>query len=199
MDRFTVSPNTLNERQATMVSTPLITAEELFSMPSNSWTRELVKGELRTMPPAGSEHGYTVVNITGLFFNYFKANPIGLAFGAETRIKIASTPDTVRAPDLSFIRNERIPESGIPNGYWLGAPDLAVEIISPGDSYSEVEEKSLDWLDAGTQRVIVVNPRNRTVTVYRSPSDATVFRGSDELDGGDVMPGFTCKVSEILG
>ncbi|HZT60105.1 MAG TPA: Uma2 family endonuclease [Pyrinomonadaceae bacterium] len=174
------------------------TAEELFTMPKDGFRYELVKGELRKMSPAGSEHGAIIVRITIRLGHYVESNNLGVCFGAETGFKIASDPDTVRAPDLAFISRERIPESGIPKKFWPGAPDLAAEVLSPGDSYEEVDEKVEDWLAAGTRAVWIVNPRKRSVTIYRSMTDVTRLSESDELDGGDVVPGFRCKVSEIF-
>jgi Uma2 family endonuclease len=172
------------------------TASELFEMPDDGFRYELVKGELRKMSPAGCEHGAVVFNLTGLLAPHIRN--IGQGFGAETGFKIASDPDTVRAPDVSFVRRERIPEAGIPKNFWEIAPDLAVEVVSPGDTYDEVDEKVNDWLDAGTRAVWVVNPRKRLVSVYRSVKDVTILTEEDLLDGGDVLPGFSCKVSEIF-
>src|SRR4051812_18003721 len=174
------------------------TANELFEMPDDGFRYELVKGELRRMSPSGSEHGAIIVNITVLLGQYVKANKLGVCFGAETGFKIASDPDTVRAPDVAFIRRERIPESGITKKFWPGAPDLAIEVLSPGDTRKEVDEKVEDWLAAGTRAVWIVNPKRRSVWVYRSMSDVTRLSESDELGGGDVVPGFRCKVSEIF-
>jgi Uma2 family endonuclease len=172
------------------------TASELFGMPDDGFRYELVKGELRRMSPSGSEHGATIVNITVLLAQYVRANKLGVCFGAETGFKIASDPDTVRAPDVAFIRRERIPESGIPKNFWPGAPDLAIEVLSPGDTRREVGEKVEDWLEAGARAVWVINPKRRAVTVYRSMTDVTRLLESDELEGGEVVPGFRCKVSE---
>ncbi|MGH8059597.1 MAG: Uma2 family endonuclease, partial [Candidatus Entotheonellia bacterium] len=83
-------------------------------------------------------------------------------------------------------------------GYWPGAPDLAIEVISPSDTYTEVEEKVLDWLEAGTRMVIVVNPRKRVVTVYRSLAHIVILTEGDTLDGGDVVPGWTMPVRDVF-
>jgi Uma2 family endonuclease len=174
------------------------TASELYAMPDDGFRYELVKGELRKMSPAGGEHGAIIVNITVLLGQHVKANKLGVCFGAETGFKIASDPDTVRAPDVAFVGRERIPESGIPKKFWEGAPDLAVEVLSPGDTYTEVDEKVEDWLDSGARAVWVVNPKRRSVSVYRSLTDVTRLSEGDELDGGEVVPGFRCKVSEIF-
>lgn len=175
-----------------------VTADELFTMPKDGFRYELVKGELRKMSPAGSEHGAIIVNITVLLGQHVKSKKLGVCFGAETGFKIASNPDTVRAPDVAFVSRERVPESGIPKKFWPGAPDLAVEVLSPGDTLEEVEEKVEDWLAAGTRVVWIVSPKRRSVSVYRSMTDVTRLSETDELDGGDVVTGFRCKVSEIF-
>ena len=174
------------------------TASELFGMPDDGFRYELVKGELRKMSPSGSEHGAVIVNITVLLAQYVKSNKLGVCFGAETGFKIESDPDTVRAPDVAFIRRERIPASGITKKFWPGAPDLAVEVLSPGDTRAEVDEKVEDWLQTGARAVWVINPKRRGVSVYRPTTDVTRLSEDDELDGGEVVPGFRCKVSEIF-
>jgi Uma2 family endonuclease len=185
--------------EVTMSTThTLTTADELFLMPDDGFRYELVKGELRRMPPAGSEHGAVSINIGLVIAQFVKTHGLGVVFGAETGFKITSDPDTVRAPDLAFIRRERIPAGGLPRGFWPGAPDLAVEVISPGDTYTEVEEKVNDWLNAGSRMVLVLNPRTRTVTVYASLTDVVRLTESDTLDGGEVLPGFTCRVAELF-
>ncbi|HEV2860456.1 MAG TPA: Uma2 family endonuclease [Pyrinomonadaceae bacterium] len=176
----------------------LVTADELFLMPKDGFRYELVKGELRKMSPAGGEHGAVIINITLPLAQHVKAKNLGVCFGAETGFKIASDPDTVRAPDLSFVSRERIPKSGITKKFWPGAPDLAVEVLSPGDTVYEVEEKVGEWLTAGTKAVWVLNPKLRGVSVHRSMTDVTRLSESDELDGGDVVPGFRCKVGDFF-
>jgi Uma2 family endonuclease len=104
----------------------------------------------------------------------------------------------VRAPDLAFVRRERIPEDGLPQGFWPGPPDLAVEVISPSDTYSEVEEKVGQWLDAGTRMVIVVDPRTHRVIVHSSPDKAVRLSESGVIDCGEVVPGFTFAVAELF-
>ena len=174
------------------------TASELYAMPKDGFRYELVRGELRQMSPSGSEHGAIIINVSLLIAQHVKSNDLGVCFGAETGFKIASDPDTVRAPDLSFVSRERIPESGIPKKFWPGAPDLAVEVVSPADTRGEVKEKIEDWLGAGARAVWIVNPKRRGVEVYRSTTHVMRLSESDELDGGEVVPGFRCKVSEIF-
>ncbi|MFN2417070.1 MAG: Uma2 family endonuclease [Pyrinomonadaceae bacterium] len=174
------------------------TASELFEMPHDGFRYELVKGELRRMSPTGWEHGEVVINISLLLGNYVKANKVGFCGGAETGFKIASDPDTVRAPDLSFVSRERRPEGDARKKFFSGAPDLAVEVLSPGDTRREVKEKVEDWLGAGTRAVWIVDPGRRTVKVYRSGAEVMHLSEGDELDGGEVVPGFRCRVAEIF-
>jgi Uma2 family endonuclease len=176
----------------------LMTADELLAMPRDDFRYELVKGELIRMSPTGGEPGTIAAIPTVIVGHFVREKKLGLVFGAETGFKIAFDPDTVRAPDFAFVSRERILESGIPKGYWIGAPDLAVEVVSPGDIYGEVEDKVLAWLDTGARMVIVVNPRRRTSTVYRSRTDVKILSESDELNGEDVLPGFACKVSDFF-
>lgn len=176
-----------------------MTAEELLRLPDDNMRHELVKGELRTMAPSGGEHGITTIRVTLPVARYVEEKGLGVVFGAETGFILSRNPDTVRAPDLAFIATEKLPATGIPRrGYWPGAPDLAVEVLSPDDSACEVEEKVADYFEAGTRMVWVVNPRRRTVTVYRSPQTSTILSATDELDGQEVVPGFRCRIADIF-
>jgi Uma2 family endonuclease len=179
-------------------TTQPMTADELFMMPDDRFRYELVKGELRKMAPAGSEHGAIIINLTVPLAQHVKANNLGVVFGAETGFKIAKNPDTVRAPDIAFVRRERIPPTGIPKAFWPGAPDLAVEVLSPGDTVDEVDEKIGEWLSAGARAVWVVNPKRKSVTVYRSLKDTRTLLEDDELEGQDVVSGFRCRVADIF-
>jgi Uma2 family endonuclease len=150
------------------------------------------------MPPAGAEHGATGMNLAGRLAYHVLTNQLGVTFLAETGFILQRDPDTVRAPDCSFIRKDQIPSEGLPKGYWPGAPTLAVEVTSPDDTGYEVEDKVQEWLDAGTERVWVVNPKRRTVTVHRSITDLTVLTENDTLDGETTVPGFRCRVGDIF-
>lgn len=179
--------------------TQLVTADELLRMPRGRFRYELVEGELRTMSPAGGAHGALAFNFSLILGSYVKAHNLGVCFGAETGFKLTSNPDTVLAPDAAFVRRERIPADGIPKKFWAGPPDLAVEIMSPSDTVAEAGRKASDWLAAGTLAVWVVNPKKRTVTVYRSAEEVETLDEKDYLEGGEVVPGIRCEVSEIFG
>jgi len=175
-----------------------ITAEELLQMPDDGFRYELVKGELRKMAPAGSEHGILAMRVGGPLWLHVKTHQLGEVLSADPGFRLATNPDTVRAPDVAFVSQHRVEEIGSVGGYWPGAPDLTVEVISPNDTYTEVEEKVFAWLDAGTRMVMVVNPRQQTVTIYRSRTDIAVLTEEDELDGQDVVPGWTLPIKDLF-
>ena len=183
---------------AMSTTTKYITAEELFHMPDDGQRHELVEGELTTTTPAGFEHGAIIARLTARLIRHVENLQSGLVLGAETGFVLARKPDTVRAPDVSFVCRERIESGEIPKTYYPGPPDLAVEVLSPGDMVAEVDRKVHDWLRYGTRLVWTVNPSGRNVTVYRSESDIVVLTAADALDGGDVVPGFSCRVADIF-
>ena len=182
---------------ATQTERRLMTAEELFNMPDDGYRYELVRGELRKMAPAGSEHGDVAADIHGNLYTHVKANRLGRTRIAEAGFILERDPDHVRVPDVSFLRRERFEAIGRTTRYWPEAPDLAIEVISPNDRYTEVNEKVADYLAAGTRMVVVANPRNRTVNVHTLDNTITLKMG-DTLDGGDVVPGWQMPLSEIF-
>lgn len=167
-------------------------------MPDAGVRYELVQGALRQMSPAGFHHGRLIMNIATPLDQHVRTQQLGVVCAAETGFLLARDPDTVRAADVAFICQARIDPSAEIEGYWPGAPDLAVEVVSPHDLYTEVDAKVADWLDAGTRMVVVINPRKHTVTVYRSRTQIVVLREQDTLDGGDVLPGWTLPVANIF-
>jgi Uma2 family endonuclease len=167
-------------------------------MPDDGFRYELVRGEPRRITPAGNVHGRVAMNVGISLGGYVKAHDLGALYAAETGFRFTGDLDTVRAPDVALVSQARVEAVGEVEGIWPEAPDLAVEVISPGDSYSEVEEKVLGWIEAGTKMVIVVNPRQRSATEYKSPTDITALAETDVLDGGDIIPGFELAVREIF-
>ena len=176
----------------------VITAEELLRMPARDQRHELINGELRTMAPAGYEHGRVTMKLGRLLANFVATHHLGDVLGAETGFKLRTSPDTVRAADVAFVAAARIPPGSQTYGFWEGGPDLAVEVISPGDTAEEVEAKIDDYLNAGTSIVWIVNPMRRTITVHRKGRDVDVLREGDTLSGDDVIPGFQCAVADAF-
>ena len=150
------------------------------------------------MSPSGWKHGEVVSELHILLGRHIKDNDLGRLFGAETGFLIASDPDTVRAPDIAFIAKENLPNSDPSDAFWPGAPDLAVEVLSPSDRTGEVDEKIQDWLTAGVRLVWIVDPKLCTVTAYRSATDVTTHTATDQLEGGRIVPGFLCQIAEIF-
>ncbi len=181
------------------VETGKVTAEELLGMPDDGFRYELVRGELRQIPPAGSEHGQVTLEVGRALSDHVRASDLGAVFAAGTGFRIISDPDTIRAPDAAFVRKERVDQLGRIKGYSPGAPDLAVEVVSPSDTYREVIDKVYDWMDAGARMVLVVDPDRRVVTAYRSRKAVEVLTEEDVVDGGDVVPGWRMPVRDIFG
>ena len=176
----------------------LMTAEELLEMPDDGFRYELVRGELVKMPPAGHVHGKRGSRVNYSLSVHVYQNDLGEVYLAETGFHLETDPDHVLAPDASFVRKVRVEAVGDGDGFFPGPPDLAIEVISPSDRYTEVEAKVEEWFNAGTLMVVVVNPRNRTVRVYRSLADSDLLTVEDTLDGGNVVPGWRLPVSEIF-
>lgn len=175
------------------------TADELLRMPDDGFRYELIRGELRKMSPAGHKHGRIAMKVATPLDTHVSANNLGSVYAAETGFLLSTDPDTVRAPDVAFVRREEVDRVGDVEGYWPGAPDLVVEVISPSDTYSEVEGKVLEWLDAGALMIVLINPRKKAITVYRSLTDIVVLTENDVLDGGTVVPGWKMSLRDIFG
>lgn len=179
-----------------LVEKKLITAEELLHLPDDGYDYELVRGELIKMAPPGGEHGRIAVRLASRLDDHVTAHDLG-AVMVESGYCLECRPDTVRGPDISFLAAERIPAEGLPQGFIEGAPDLAVEIVSPNDA-AGVQAKVREYLEHGARLVWVVEPQTRTVTVYRSLSDIHILTADDILEGGDVVPDFTCRVRDMF-
>ncbi len=183
-----------------MIAPPrLMTADDLARLPNDGQGYELVQGELRTMAPPGGEHGDLASHLNWLLRGYAWPRKLGRVL-VETGYKLAASPDTVRSPDVSFIREDRLGPDGIPPGFINGPPDLAVEIVSPHDTMNDVMEKVREYLHYGVRLVWVVVRKTRSITVYRPDGSARVlYAASDDiLDGEDVIPGFSISVAEIF-
>ena len=181
-----------------VTTTRPMTAEELLDLPDDGFRYELIRGKLRKRLPAGQNHGRYAMNIGLSLGGYAKANRLGKSYIADTGYILATDPDHVLAPDFAFISNERLNEIGESDGFAQGAPDIAVEVISPNDRYTEVEEKVEDWLNAGCRAVIIVNSRRQTVNLHRSPTDVTTLTKSDTLEISDIVPGWRMPIEAIF-
>ena len=179
-----------------MTDQKLLTAEELWQMPDDGLKHELVNGELTTMSPAGLLQGIIAGRISRLIGNFVEEQKLGVVLVSEAGFKLQSNPDKVRAPDVAFIAKERLPQDL--EGYGELAPDLAVEVISPNEYAVDVQEKLMQYLQAGVRQVWLVYPKTRVISIYRSMKEIVTVTAGDHLEGGDVLPGFTCAVNEIF-
>jgi Uma2 family endonuclease len=171
-----------------------MTAEELANIDDDSHRHELIKGELLTMPLPKSPHGRVSANLMVMLGAYVKAHNLGRVY-AECGYHIESDPDTVLGPDVSFVAQDH---NVVPSeGYNPGPPDLAVEVISPGDRRAQIEQKLSLWLQSGAKSVWHVNPQRRTVEVISSTGERRMLHETDELVD-ETVPGFHVKVSEIF-
>lgn len=158
----------------------------------------MVRGEVRTTAPAGFSHGRMAMNVAVTLGQHVRAQGLGVVAAAETGFKLSSNPDTVRAPDVAFVAGKRVEKAGEVPDYWPGAPDLAVEAVSPNDRFAEVEEKEADWLAAGTRLVLIANPQARTVTVRASANEARILYVGEIIDGGDAVSGWTLPDADLF-
>ncbi len=177
----------------------LLTAEQFSRLPdpSDGSKQELVRGEIITMPPPGVEHGEIQGNAYMLVKGHVRARKLGRV-AVESGVKTESDPDTVRGPDISYWSYKRLPAGKRVVGYHDLAPDLGIEIRSPDQSWSKLLEKVKEYLTAGVRMVWLIDPDERTVTVYRKRGKPRVLGEDDALTGDDVLPGFSCCVAEFF-
>ena len=180
------------------VEQKLMTAEDLLRLPYDGLRHELVRGELRTMPPGGWGHGKHTSRVDWSLGPYVATHGLGEVATNETGFLLTTNPDTVRAPDVAFVRRERLDQADPERDYYPGPPDLAVEVISPNDLYADVDEKVAEWLEHGTRMVLVVNPRRKSVAVHRPGRDVRMLGVEDTLDGEDVVPGWSLAVRDLF-
>jgi Uma2 family endonuclease len=178
-------------------STGMVTAEELARLPDDGYRYELVEGRLVRMSPVSFDHGRIVLRIGFLLNRHLEQQPVGVV-GTEIGFKLASNPDTVRGPDIAFLRNDRVPSPG-ERGYFKGAPDLVIDVLSPEDRPSETLAEIDGYLTRGVSLAVVIDPDDQTATVFRPKTvKFTLKSETDILDLSDVILGFRCQLREIF-
>jgi Uma2 family endonuclease len=181
-----------------MATTRIATVDDLLAIEDDGYQYELVNGEIRRMSPAGGEASKLALGLGARIWNHVVGRQLGDVFGADCTFVLFEEPLTAVAPDVAFVRAHRLPSrSELPRPLHL-APDLAVEVVSPSDTMPQVAKKVRCYLDAGTPLVWVVIPRRKQVMVHRTVGDPITLGVDDELDGGDVLPGFQLKVADIF-
>jgi Uma2 family endonuclease len=180
-----------------MATKTLLTSEDLRKLVADGSRYELSRGELVPMTPVHFQHGRIVIRFGGLLDQFVQRQQLG-AVGTEIGFRLARNPDTLRAPDIAFVSQSRVPQGAAAFKFAELAPDLAVEVLSPDDSASEVLKKIEEYLAAGVRLVWIADPATQTVSVYRSLKDVQVLTSEQDLDGGDVLPGFRVRIRDLF-
>src|SRR3954471_19362590 len=181
------------------LATQLLTAEDLLRMPDDGWRYELVRGELRRMPLPGFRHGRIANQIAFHLTGHVEANHLGVVVAAETGFLLHTNPDEVRGADVAFISRSRYEATAFSQEkHFPGAPDLVFEVVSPSDSYSEVEEKVLVWLHAGARLVVLADPKKRVFFVHRPGSSPEILTAAEIFSGDPVVAGWSFKVGDAF-
>jgi Uma2 family endonuclease len=179
-----------------MSSKTLVTADELEQMPDDDSVQiELDEGEPIAMPPAGEDHGYYGFEIVLLLGNFVKKHNLGRVYTADTGFRLRD--DTVRAPDVAFVRKERV-NAVKSKGFAKGAPDLAVEIFSPSDSVRQLMRKVKQYFAAGCHTVWIVYPELQEVNVLEASGGDRLLGVDDTIEAPDLLPGFSVRVAELF-
>lgn len=180
------------------VSQQAMTLDDLYQLPDDELRYELVNGWLVSEPPPGLRHGRIVTRLAALLDAYARRRRAGVVLSGDTGFVLHRSPDTVRAPDIAFVRLERYQAVDDERFAMPGAPDLAIEILSPGNRRGEIHAKVADYLEAGTVLVWVVDPELEQVFSYRSLFEPQRHSGSDLLTAADLLPGFSAAVGDIF-
>jgi Uma2 family endonuclease len=176
----------------------LLTAEEFEQLPDAGKRYELIDGELREMAPTVNWHGEVEINLGTLLNVHVRPHGLGRVSCGEVLFIVRRNPDRVRAANIAFIRQDRVPPLEARQHILEVIPDLVVEILSQSDTVAEISDKIDDWLQAGVQMLWVVDPYRRTVTVYRPGFDPVLIGERATLEGDPVVPEFRCLVAEIF-
>lgn len=177
---------------------PGLPVREFAKLPEEEAHRlELSRGRVVREPAPGPRHGYLTGRLHRLLGTFAEENERGLVF-VDTGFALSMDERIVRVPDVAFVSSDRIPDEGLGDRFWEMAPDLAVEVVSPSNRASEMQQKALDYLDAGARLVWFVDPAERTVTVYRSRDDIRILAGASVLDGQDALPGFRLPLEDLF-
>jgi Uma2 family endonuclease len=169
-----------------------VTADELLRMPRGQVRRELVRGVVREFPLNGMRHGAVASRLLHFVGEHVRASGAGGECLVATGFQLEYDPDTVIAPDIAYVTQERADAAGPGDGYFPGPPDLAVEVLNEGEQPDEVLSKVHQWIDAGTPMVVIVDPMKCAVSVHRANGEAQVL--TDE----DMLPGWRLKVRDFF-
>ena len=182
----------------TFTTEKTMTADDLLRLDSEGVRGELIQGALCETLPTGVRHGKVVVNLAILLGGFIKPRRLGWVLASDVGFLLERNPDTVREPDIAYISAHNLPLDAEVAGYYVGAPDLAVEVFSPNDSPREVFDKARMWISFGVPLVWTVDPEIRTIEVHRPNQPLLKLSDDDTIDGGPVLPGFSCPVRDLF-
>lgn len=174
-----------------------LTAEQYERLDEDGRYRsELSRGRLVREPRPGALHARIAADLYSELQQYVETHGLG-SVEIEAGFRLKAHPLTVRGPDVAFISRDRLPAE-IPVSWWPFAPDLAIEIVSTSKTLAALNEKIFEYFESGTREVWVVEPRTRSVTVYRSLSNIALVREPEVIDGGDLLPGLQLRLDSFL-
>jgi len=170
--------------------------EELMALPKDGYKRELLHGEI-VMSPAGFDHGRKIARFMTVLANFVYQHKLGEIFDGQTGFRMKSLD--VLSPDISFVSMDRLIKlGGNPEGFFEGAPDLAIEFLSPSDPKKRLRDKLKQYLENSTRLAWVMDSKKRTIAVHRPGESERVLAESAELSGEDVVPGFAISVASVF-
>ena len=178
--------------------TKLLTAADLLRLHSEGVRGELIRGVLCEKMGVGEEHAEIAGLLSHFLISFVRPRRLGKVLVSDPGVRLERSPDTVREPDIAFISAEKRPRGIRNTGYVEVIPDLVVEVVSPNDRLVEVNDKARMWLNYGVSLVWIVYPDTRDVEVHTIDSLVAILGEDDALDGGSVLPGFTCPVGDIF-
>jgi Uma2 family endonuclease len=180
-----------------MATKTVATADDVLRLSEQGERYELIDGELVAMSPTSLEHADVELNVGLVFNSYVRPRRLGKVFVGEPLFQLDGPGGLARAAAVAFARLERLRAQGSLDGAFHGAPDLAVEIVSPSNLANALQQKVADWLAHGTLAVLVMYPARHNVVLWRA-NGAIILRGDDEVDLDPAIPGFRCKTSELF-
>ena len=189
MQTFTTNP---------AIATKTWTDEAFMALPDDGHHYEIINGELIDMGNSGALHGYVCSLALAALAGYILPRKLGVILDSSTAFKMKN--GNKRSPDIAFFAKERLQGIAVlPSGYLEGAPDLAVEVLSPGNTVEEIEDKLTEYFENGSRLVWVIHPTQHYVLVYRSAQEPDrLLKGKDSLDGEEVIPGFTLAIADLF-
>ncbi|MEA5619180.1 Uma2 family endonuclease [Cronbergia sp. UHCC 0137] len=186
-----------SELQQTQTKSRILTDKQFMSLPQDGNRYEYVDGELVFVANSGLEHGYLALTLGYFLTGFVRSHKLGITCDSSTAFKMKT--GNKRAPDLAFIAKDRLQGlKRLPKGFFEGAPDLAVEIISPNNTFEEIHNKLVEYFDNGTRLVWEILPDEESVLVYHKPKPSKLLKLEDSLDGEDIIPNFTLPLTELF-